>query len=437
MQKIIIHQLGPVAHCELELNHFMVFTGPQASGKSTVAKSIFFFKNIKNLLYTQLRKNFLLTSPSFVAEIIPLSAKNRIIREIRANFLQIFGTTWHMEQSMYLQYYYSDNTFVKITLREDLQSPNYIWVDLSEDLVEFLSQCSKELSGEGIAMRNKDFLGLKEDINALFHDEAETVYIPAGRSMITLLGTQLNYIYSSMDDMQKKNLDYCTQNYLERILQMKPEFSISIAQMIKNAMELTDIKLDKQLIFEAGELMREILKGEYRNVNGEERLQVSDDRYVKINFSSSGQQEAVWILNVLFYYLLHNRKAYFIIEEPESHLFPNAQKLMMEFIALIRYQNRNQVFITTHSPYILGTINNLLYANKIAGQVYQKDLEKIISRSKWLDFKDLSAFFICDGSVAECVDREFESIENEIIDGAAEEINADYEKMILLKENNC
>ena len=36
--------------------------------------------------------------------------------------------------------------------------------------------------------------------------------------------------------------------------------------------------------------------GEYRNVNGEERLQVSEDRYVKINFASSGQQEAVWIL---------------------------------------------------------------------------------------------------------------------------------------------
>ena len=46
MQKIIIHQLGPVEHCELEINDFMIFTGPQASGKSTIAKSVFFFKNI-------------------------------------------------------------------------------------------------------------------------------------------------------------------------------------------------------------------------------------------------------------------------------------------------------------------------------------------------------------------------------------------------------
>ncbi len=45
MPKVVIHKLGPVDHCELEINDFTVFTGPQASGKSTVAKSIFFFKN--------------------------------------------------------------------------------------------------------------------------------------------------------------------------------------------------------------------------------------------------------------------------------------------------------------------------------------------------------------------------------------------------------
>ena len=40
MQKIVIHKLGPVKDCELEIKEFTVFTGPQASGKSTVAKRI-------------------------------------------------------------------------------------------------------------------------------------------------------------------------------------------------------------------------------------------------------------------------------------------------------------------------------------------------------------------------------------------------------------
>ena len=48
MERIVINKLGPIGHCDVEINDFMVFTGPQASGKSTIAKSIFFFKNIKN-----------------------------------------------------------------------------------------------------------------------------------------------------------------------------------------------------------------------------------------------------------------------------------------------------------------------------------------------------------------------------------------------------
>ena len=63
-----------------------------------------------------------------------------------------------------------------------------------------------------------------------------------------------------------------------------------------------------ELLGHAIELVKQILKGEYRNVDGEERLQVSQNRYVKINFASSGQQEAVWILNVLFYSLLKGKK---------------------------------------------------------------------------------------------------------------------------------
>lgn len=35
MPNVVIHKLGPVDHCELEINDFTVFTGPQASGKST------------------------------------------------------------------------------------------------------------------------------------------------------------------------------------------------------------------------------------------------------------------------------------------------------------------------------------------------------------------------------------------------------------------
>lgn len=434
MQKLIIHQLGPVSHCELEPNDFVVFTGPQASGKSTVAKSIFFFKNIKDLLYTQLRRQCILKD-SLLTDTIPLSLKNRLIREIRSVFLQIFGTTWCMDRSMYLEYHYTENIFIRVSLKEDPVSPNYIWIDLSKELTLFLGQLNQEIGQENEQVLQEHLLACRKQINQVFDDDAEVIYIPAGRSMITLLSTQLNYLYSSMDDLQKKNLDYCTQNYLERILQLKTCFSQSTSEMIRDTVDLTDRRLDRTLLFSASELMKQILKGEYRYVDGEERLQVSSERYVKINFSSSGQQESIWILNVLFYHLLTHKKAYFIIEEPEAHLFPNTQKLMTEFVAMAQHGKQNQVFITTHSPYILGTINNLLYAGRIAKIVDDSRLNEIIDRKKWIRFQDMSAYFIQNGEVQDCSDHEFEAIENEIIDGASEDINAEYDRMVDLKES--
>lgn len=435
MQKIIVDQLGPVKHCELEIQEFTVFTGPQASGKSTIAKSVFFFKNIKNLLITQLRRRYATMTMILPTEdtSISLSLKGKMLREIRSNFLQIFGSTWCMSNNMKLQYYYTDDTYIIISLKPDPTSPNYIWIDFSKNLSEFLEERDEELKGIGESPFYKLETVIKR-VETFFEDDAEVVYIPAGRSMITLLNTQLNYIYSSMDDAQKRNLDYCTQNYLERILQLKTGFSVTPEQMIMQQLTLTDLKLNRELLNKIVEMMRHILGGDYRLVNGEERLQVTEERYVKINFASSGQQEAVWILNVIFYYLLNNRKTYFIIEEPESHLFPNAQKLMTEFIALSRNKGQNGVFITTHSPYILGTINNLLYADKISQWVKEGDLEKIIDKDKWISFQKLVAYYIESGKVQKCVDEEFQTIKNEVIDGASEEINSDYDKMIELKE---
>lgn len=425
MERIVINKLGPITHCNLTINDFMVFTGPQASGKSTVAKSIFFFKNIKNLLLMQINKRFYGESDT-----MKLSTKNHLIKEVRSNFLQTFGTTWCMDNDMSMEYYYTDTIYIKICLKNDPISPNYIWIDFSEKLIDFLNAYDDvQLDVLADAHNNGN---IKKHIDAFFENCEEVIYIPAGRSMMTLFSSQLMFMYSVMNDDQKRSLDYCTRNYLERIMQLKPSFSNSVQTLIKNKIELTDIKINRESLQQCADLMKQILQGEYRNVDGEERLQMAEDRYVKINFASSGQQEAVWILNVVFYYLLNNKKSFFIIEEPESHLFPNAQKLITEFISLAK-NGGNKILLTTHSPYILGTINNMLYANRISKEVDNAILGKIINPLKWLGFEKMSAYYVESGVIHSCLDEEFEAINNEIIDGASDEINIDYEKMADLR----
>lgn len=428
MARMTINQLGPIKYCKLEIEDFMVFTGPQSSGKSTIAKSVFYFKSVRNVLLQLLRKQHMLS-----VDRMDLSIKNRLIRELRSNFLQTFGSTWCMDRDMFIRYEYDEGVSIEVSLKDDPVSPNYIWIELSEDLDAFLSQLDVD-SYAGDMISGLEFQdAVKQRINDVFHDTAEIIYIPAGRSMMTLLSTQLSYIYSIMDDTQRRSIDYCTQNYLERILQLKPYFSVSLDQLVKNQKELTDKKMDMEVMRQAIALIKKILKGEYRNIDGEERLQVAQNRYVKINFASSGQQEAVWILNVLFYYLLQGKETFFIVEEPESHLYPDAQKLITEFISLVKNAG-NQVMLTTHSPYILGTLNNLLYANKISSQVDKAELNQIIYEREWIEFDKLSAYYVNDGRCTSCMDIEFQAIENGMIDGASDDINRDFDRMIALRE---
>lgn len=428
MERIVINKLGPIDHCDIEIKDFMVFTGPQATGKSTISKSVFFFKNVKNLLLNVLdRKMF---SPVENTESTSMTVKNRLLKEIRSCFLQTFGTTWCMDRNMSLVYYYREDVWLKISLTNSSVSPNYVWVETSKALADFLYDVDKMNLEELLSERAHG--QLKQRIDALFHDDAEVIYIPAGRSMMTLLSSQIMFMYSIMSDDQKRSLDYCTQNYLERILQLKVSFSESAEDLLKLKLGTVDYVSDKENLLLCIKLMEKILHGNYKIVDGEERLQVATDRYVKINFASSGQQEAVWILNVLFYYLLNNQKSYFIIEEPESHLYPNAQKFITEFISLAK-NNGNKVLLTTHSPYILGTINNLLYAGQISKCVDQKKLTKIIHPNKWLFIENLAAYHVQAGEPVSCLDVDFGAIDNLVIDGASDEINKDFERMVALQ----
>lgn len=46
--KVTIKQFGPIENIELEIKDMTVLTGFQSSGKSTIAKTIYFFRTLKD-----------------------------------------------------------------------------------------------------------------------------------------------------------------------------------------------------------------------------------------------------------------------------------------------------------------------------------------------------------------------------------------------------
>ena len=55
MAKITLRQFGPIHDCCMDVQRFTVLTGSQASGKSTIAKAIFFFRTIGQDVIAQMK----------------------------------------------------------------------------------------------------------------------------------------------------------------------------------------------------------------------------------------------------------------------------------------------------------------------------------------------------------------------------------------------
>ena len=80
---------------------------------------------------------------------------------------------------------------------------------------------------------------------------------------------------------------------------------------------------------------------------------------------ASGQSEAWPIFMVAAFFHNAGEGADFYIEEPETHLHPKAQVEVMNVLThLVRHDHR--VVITTHSPYLLYVMNNMMqrYLNR-------------------------------------------------------------------------
>jgi hypothetical protein len=145
--------------------------------------------------------------------------------------------------------------------------------------------------------------------------------------------------------------------------------------------------------------------------DGDIRITTQDGREISPAELSSGQQELLYFLRLIKYLpdtTFHYGKSISVhIEEPSAHLFPQEQKDTIEYIADMYgsiKKNDTKIcrfFITTHSPYILNVINNMLKKSDIITRYkdYEDEVNKKIS-IPLLYIDDVSASFInADGTV--------------------------------------
>lgn len=434
MQRIVISQFGPIEKFEADIQDVMLFIGPQASGKSTISKAIFFFKSIKDELMTFFYEPEQEEIESGIAVYKGLTG--RLLRR----FFEYFA--YYINSPFELQYSYSPNKFIIVkceNFRGEIGVSIKFNEDLEQELISIFEQAQQSI--QTISSRKKSPLPLNELLQIetekrsalkviehylveLFEDETTPIFIPAGRSLLSTLTEQQN--------IGTVNLDFFTRTFWERINVLRPYFKDNFHSLIREKFQ--DVANSRMTL--ASELIKTILKGEYRFEKGDEKIYYTPDHSVKLNYASSGQQEAIWILLLIFKYLLDETNVFIVFEEPEAHLYPEAQKSMVELIALLANRTGNQVLLTTHSPYILSAFNNLLYADQIAKKSVEakQKVTDIIEPNCWLDVDRTAAYFMDGKTVESIIDPELRLIQAEKIDSASQLINNTFNALFDLDE---
>lgn len=415
-ETITIKNFGGLKDVTIPLNSINVFIGKQASGKSITAKLLYFFKGLLDDIRNGVIEN---------------KGKSEIDLKIREKFENYFPPNSWSSDKFYLMYKI-DNESIEIENSKKLK------INYSEKLKKHFTTCRRLIRNDRKAVETQESFNVYRPsfelnkkyysyITKEFGDVAKNnqVFIPAGRSFFASLQSTIFSLLSNNKSVDPFIIEFGSfyERYSPSIIQ---DFNRDTPKSRSTAHDLREIE----------KLIYEIIGAKIIRQNGKIYLLHSDRRKVELPFSSSGQQETLPLSLMLAFF----SKASYVsggttiyIEEPEAHLFPSAQKKIVELIATVHNKSRSslQFVITTHSPYILTSINNLLNAGSLKEQgVDEKKLYKIVPKSEIIKPNEVNAFAMKDGKVINLIDEETGLISADLLDQVSEEIAVQFDELL-------
>lgn len=417
--RLTVENFSCLKNTDIEISKFNVLIGPQASGKSVLSKLIYFFLKIQDLQVEQLQlenniDNFSNSVKERFTLWFPIKAwgdsKFKITYECSKFKITISRVVYKGELGENLRITFSEG--IKTIHQDLLSSAVKINKQISETDDFFLQyQYQRSLSQE-----------VQKRYSNLFERNyiEQTTYIPAGRTFFTNLGRAL--------------MAFEKANMLDPVT---VEFGRLYSNFIQgNQRLLSFIKKDNTSLF-----LSEIIGGEILYEKNEYYLKSKDERIIPFNALSSGQQE---ILPLLLTFGLTGRdkniSTLLFVEEPEAHLFPEAQSKIIEGLTSYINESKNRsIFITTHSPYVLSKINNQIKAGIIEKNLRDKEkllkLDSIMSKHHRIEKKNIKAYCIEDGEVININDSETGLINADYLDEISNKIGNQFESLLDLEYN--
>lgn len=410
MEQIKIENFLVIKEATFEINKLNIIIGPQANGKSILVKLSYFFKKLINTIFLNTVKD-----SESVEELI---SSSKVLFE---NYFPSY--IWKNKDFNII---YENEHFSIVIKNEGNDNFNLIFCDnfleLKKDMenkyTKFLKKNKRDansllfniLSFQDFKL---EFFKINKKNDCIKDLLVNTIFIPASRSyFISLQKNIFSFLSKDIDiDIFIKEFGA----YYERSKNIYSELEIYK-------------KLRKTNLSKFKELMDSILKGEFVHKDNKDWIKTKDS-LISLSDASSGQQESLPMLMVLYTQFILGNKNINYIEEPEAHLFPTSQRYIIHIIALL-YNSNNVNFITTHSPYILTAINNLVLAYDVMKNKGEDLVSPIVDKGLTINFDDVSAYTIENGILTSIKDNDTRLIGMNIIDSVSDEFAQEFDKLL-------
>ena len=471
MPKLVVKNFINIREAEIDMDKtLVVFIGATASGKSVLAKLLYFFHELIRD-FRQYIKQINAYPPEHLKSDAPdLSTVFRA--QISYKFREFFGDASELTLTtddddatnpFEITYHWRTDSTLRLTLDAEktleIQLPTVM--DEIETLCSALQEKLKQFEKKQLSSETQDAdpptkadgeqesktserfffilkmaIGIGDITEKLAGTYRDSLFIPADRNIAVNYPDALKRIFYGgiKSDLQTRAATRPRVNLhlIARFLEKNEEFLDTFStqnfhNIFDEKAEAESESIDKPMMEFLLKKISCILKSEYETIGelSESRLfsHPTGENAAFLERASTGQQNIIRILQDMFMNVLYNEVIFRVIEEPEAHLHPMAQKHLMHIIALMRNHIDSQIVITTHSPYLLAVLKNLL----TAGQLSEKEPEAaaeiaaLTPQLCWLNPDDVEVYHLKDGISHATVQPEAEPVlENPLADLLAE-----------------
>lgn len=406
MVKFKLENIGLIDTAEISLNDFTLICGQNNTGKTYITYSIYGFLHswndlidfdIEQSIFDELEDNGFCSIDVTIYE----NKLNDILNELSLRYTNSLSSVFSVDDD-----WFKNSKFEVIV--------NDLALDLKTEIENTFSSSKKdmfqmkkakgsrilEISTLSSNIRNQipHFI-LKDGINRTLGDIFFKQYFK-NPFIITSERTGISLFHKELDINKNVMIEHITNNKSKDINPFQllkdniSRYAIPIRHNIDYTRDLGDgVHKKKSFLHGDKEILgyfADILQGTYKVVSQEVFFVTKKNKkQIPMYFSSSATKS----LLELFFYIQHSAKKgdLLIIDEPELNLHPDNHIKMARLLAHLLNKGIN-VFITTHSDYLIKELNNLIrLSHTIVGKA------KILKDYKYkehdiLDYKKISAY---------------------------------------------